>query len=179
MRCQLVLGTIVFDVRDLEDHEGLAAWAAVLQTHAFVVEALERELAARRHLPLTWFEVLLRLSEASDGRMRMQDLARLAWLSKSGITRLVDRMETAGFVSRCACDHDRRVTYASITPAGRRAARAAAPLHLAAVERYFARHLSLDEQRLLRALLLKILRANGQASQGCESAAEKTAAART
>ena len=144
------------------EHEGLAAWVAVLQAHAFAVEVLEERLLRRHGLPLGWFEVLLRLADAPDGVLRMQDLARLAWLSKSGITRLVDRMEAAGLVERRACATDRRVTYAAISEAGRERINAAIPTHREDVQAVFAQHLSRTEQRQLRALLEKVLRANGQ-----------------
>jgi DNA-binding MarR family transcriptional regulator len=151
-----------------EQTEGLAAWVAVLQTHAFMVDALEERLMARNGLPLGWFEVLLRLADAPDGALRMQDLARLAWLSKSGITRLVDRMEAAGLVERRLCATDRRVIYATISETGRKRVQAAIPSHRRDVEQIFARHLSASERRKLLELLQKVLRANGQSTgQAC------------
>ena len=140
----------------------MAAWLAVLQSNAVLLEALERDLEAAHGLPMTWLEVLIRLADAPDGRVKMQELVETAFLTKSGVTRLVDRMETAGLVARCACDSDRRVTYASITEAGRKAIREAMPSHVADVEREFARHLTVDEQRVLRQLLTKVLQAHGR-----------------
>ena len=75
---------------------GLAAWRSFLEAHAAVTSVLERELVAQRELPLAWYDVLVQLSEAPNGRLRMQDLAAKVLLSKSGLTRLCDRMEAAG-----------------------------------------------------------------------------------
>src|SRR5712691_5660891 len=89
-----------------------------------------------------WYEVLLHLNRSPEGRMRMQDLADLALQSRSGLTRVVDRMEAAGLVSREVCPSDRRGILAVITPEGRRSFRRAALLHVRGIERHFGRHLS-------------------------------------
>lgn len=158
----------------------MAAWLAVLQANAVLLQALEKDLEAAQGLPMTWFEVLVRLADAPEGRVKMQDLVDAALLTKSGVTRLVDRMETAGLVARCACDSDRRVTYASITDAGRKAIREAMPSHEADVEREFARHLTVDEQRVLRQLLTKVLQAHGRAlDTSCGAGGEAPSAAET
>ena len=96
----------------------LAAWRAFLDAHAALVAVLERELLEERDLPLTFYDVLVQLSEAG-GRMRMSDLAGSLLLSRSGVTRLVDRMADAGYVAREACASDGRGFYAVLTPAGR------------------------------------------------------------
>ena len=145
-----------------QENQAIRAFGALLQARAFLVEELEKDLVAKRALPLAFFEALARLADAPEGRMRMQDLAAASLLSKSGITRLVDRMQAASLVRRAACESDRRVTYAEITPAGRKALRGAVTPHLAGVDRLFSSHLSEDELRQLRELLEKVLRANGQ-----------------
>lgn len=157
----------------------MAAWLAVLQTNAVLVDALEKDLEASHGLPITWFEVLIKLDDAPGGRVRMQDLVEAALLTKSGVTRLVDRMQAAGLVQRCACDSDRRVTYAEITETGRKAIRDAMPSHKTDVEREFARHLSVDEQRVLRQLLTKVLQAHGRALDTSCGAGERPAGAET
>lgn len=161
--------------------EGLAAWMTFLQTHALVVEVLGRELETERGLPLGWFEVLMFLANAPEGKMRMQDLAGSVLLSKSGVTRLVDRIEEAGLVERAACEDDRRVTYAAITPVGRRTLREAAPVHLRGVDSHFGRHLTATELRTLRAILRKVLEGNGRLERDCPSqpAGRTAAPART
>src|SRR5438045_3780930 len=105
----------------------MAAWRLFLEAHAALVEVLAAELERERGLPLTWYDVLVQLAEAPDGRLRMQDLARSVLISKSGLTRLVDRMERAGMVERQPCPSDLRGTFAVLTDAGRAALRGAAP----------------------------------------------------
>ena len=90
------------------DPERLAVWRLLLETHAAVVDRLSRELEAESDLPLTWYDVLLQLSGAPGGRLRMRDLAEAVLLSRSGLTRLVDRMEAAGLVCREAHPSDGR-----------------------------------------------------------------------
>ena len=124
------------------DPERLTAWRLLLEAHAAVVDRLGRELEAECGLPLTWYDVLLQLSSAPGGRLRMRDLARAVLLSRSGLTRLVDRMETAGMVDREAHPSDGRGANAVLTPAGRAALRRAAPVHLRGIDAHFARHLS-------------------------------------
>ena len=147
--------------------ERLAAWVMFLQAHSVVVDALGRELERRFGLPLTWYEVLLSLGMTEDGRLRMLDLSRSLLLSKSGVTRLVDRMEAAGLVIRRPSPQDRRVVWAALTPRGRRVFRAAAPVHLRGVERHFMAPLSDDEVRGLAAALRKVLVGNGHPAEAC------------
>ena len=110
----LVVAEAVVDVKRANE-ERMAAWMALMQAHAAVVAGLEDKLVKDRGLPLSWHEVLVHLAAAPDGKLRMQDLARSVLLSKSGVTRLVDRMEESGLVERTACASDRRVIYAAIT----------------------------------------------------------------
>ena len=135
----------------------LAPWRLFLQAHSTLVERLERELREQRDLPLTWYEVLLHLAAAPDGRLRMTDLAGSLLLSKSGVTRLVDRMEGAGLVARGTCDSDRRGSFAMLTDRGRALQRKAAPVHLRGVEEHFLAHLSPEEARALTSAFTKIL----------------------
>jgi DNA-binding MarR family transcriptional regulator len=143
------------------ERDRLSAWFALLQTHAAVVDALERKLAHEQGVPLAWHEVLARLAAASEGRLRMLDLAGLILLSKSGVTRLIDRMVEAGLVTREACASDRRVTYAEITEEGRATFQRSQPTFIQGVEEYFASHLSEEELAQLRATLRKVLEGNG------------------
>lgn len=138
----------------------LAAWRAFLEAYAVTLDVLERELRAGEDLPLTWYDVLVQLAESPDGRLRMQELADAVLLSKSGVTRLVDRMERDGLVERTRCADDRRGTFATLTPAGRDRLRAAAPTHLGGVHDHFAAHLDDEEAATLAALLHRIAEAN-------------------
>jgi DNA-binding MarR family transcriptional regulator len=143
------------------DEDRMSAWMTLLQAHAAVVAALGEKLERERGLPLSWHEVLVHLAAAAEGKLRMQDLARSVLLSKSGVTRLVDRMEQAGMVERSACTSDRRVIYAGITDLGRSKLRDALPVFMEGFEEHFARFLSEGDARDLRASLRKVLAGHG------------------
>ena len=104
--------------RIVEDQ--LNAWASLIQAHSVLVGRLERDLLDQRSLPLSWYEVLLHLSRAPEGAMRMQDLSEAVLLSKSGMTRLIDRMEERGLVERIRVPDDRRVVLVRVSPEGAR-----------------------------------------------------------
>src|SRR5919197_6042956 len=100
--------------------EELAAWRGLLRAHDQLTRALDADLSEAHGLPLASYEVLLFLARAPDGRMRMAELADSVLLSRSGVTRLVDRLEGEGLVKRTRCPEDARGLYAGITEAGRR-----------------------------------------------------------
>ena len=102
----------------------LGAWRGLLRVHASVLKELDAELEAAHGLPLTSYEVLIQLADAPDHRMRMCDLADSVLLSRSGMSRLVDRLERDGLLCRAACTNDARGAFACITQVGARAARA-------------------------------------------------------
>ncbi|MCZ7524987.1 MAG: MarR family transcriptional regulator [Acidimicrobiia bacterium] len=135
--------------RPRPDEERLAAWEALLESHALLVEILGRELQGETGLSLHDYDVLLTLYRAPDRRLRMTELAQAVVLSKSGLTRLVDRLEAGGLVRRAACPTDRRSVFASLTPRGRATLRRAAPVHLRGIEEHFGRHLPPGEARTL------------------------------
>lgn len=135
---------------------GLAAWRAFLEAHARVSDVLARELRDREDLPLAWYDVLVQLSEADDHRLRMQELADAVLLSKSGLTRLVDRMESAGLVRRRRCDDDRRGTLAELTEEGFQRLRDTAPTHLAGIREHFVDLLSDEETEVVRTVLERV-----------------------
>ena len=147
------------------DPAQLSAWRLLLEAHATVTELLERELVAERGLPLSRYDVLLNLAEAPGGRLRMQELSASVLLSKSGLSRLVDRMVEAGLVRRERCQDDRRGWYAVLTDQGRSALRRAAPVHLRGIQEHFARHLGPEETAVLAAALSKVVAA-ARASAG-------------
>lgn len=141
------------------DPDRLAVWRLFLEAHAVVTDRLGRELEAECHLPLTWYDVLLQLAGAPDRRLRMRDLADAVLLSRSGLTRLVDRMESAGLVVREATATDRRGADAVLTDAGRAALRRAAPVHLRGVQEHFAAHLTEEGLGSLREALCRVVAA--------------------
>lgn len=116
----------------------LTAWRTFLTAHARLTDVLARELREREGLQLTWYDVLVHLSEAPERRLRMQELAGRVLLSKSGLTRLIDRMEADGLVTRYPCLDDRRGTYAQMTDRGYDTLRRTAHTHLAGIAEHFA-----------------------------------------
>jgi DNA-binding MarR family transcriptional regulator len=147
------------------DPAQLAAWRRLLEAHATITELLERELVAERGLPLSRYDVLLNLAEAPGGRLRMQELSASVLLSKSGLSRLVDRMVEAGLVRRERCEDDRRGWFAVLTDQGRSALRRAAPIHLRGIHDHFARHLDPEEVQVMTTALSRVVAA-ARASAG-------------
>jgi len=127
----------------------LRAWRGLLRAHSCLAKRLDAELDREHSLPRTSYEVLHHLDEASEGRMRMCDLAEQAQLSRSGLTRLVDRLERDGLLERCSCSHDARGSYACLTPPGRERLQQARVTHLAVVRSAFLSHFSEEELTLL------------------------------
>jgi DNA-binding MarR family transcriptional regulator len=131
----------------------------LLEAHSALLDLLESELDEVGGLPLTWYDVLAQLEVSSTGRLTMNQLARSVLLSKSGITRLVDRMEKAGMIRRESCPTDRRVVYATPTSEGKKMFAKAAPVHLRGIEEHFSRHLTATETQAIKSALGKILKA--------------------
>lgn len=127
----------------------LRAWRGLLRVHATLVKALDAELERAHDISLTSYEVLLFLHDAPDGRIRMHDLAASVLLSRSGLTRLADRLEREGLIERKACEVDARGSFAVITDAGRAKLAAARATHLDGVRRHYLSHLSAEEQDAL------------------------------
>jgi DNA-binding MarR family transcriptional regulator len=125
------------------------AWGGFLTTHARLVRELDEELRAEHGMPLGTFDVLIQLSLAPDARLRMRDLADAIVLSRSGLTRLVDRLVRDGLVQRERCGEDARGAWAVLTPKGRRALDEATPTHLSGVRRRFLSALDEREQARL------------------------------
>jgi DNA-binding MarR family transcriptional regulator len=128
----------------------------MLRAHAELVRELDAELAREHDMPLSSYEVLLFLNDSAEGRMRMSELADSALLSRSGLTRLVDRLERQGLLTRERCESDARGWFAEITPEGRRAFGEARKTHLDGVRRVFLNHFSRDELRTLGDLWQKL-----------------------
>ena len=137
--------------------EQLRPWRLFLRAHAQLTHTLEGELLAAHDLPLASYDVLLQLAEAPERRLRMTELADRVLLSRSGLTRLVDRLEKEGLVARAACPGDARGTHAVLTAAGLDRLRAAAPTHLAGVKAHVTDRLSAVELAELEALLGKLV----------------------
>ncbi len=138
--------------RRLQPNE-LRAWKAFLNAQASVLRELEADLVGQERLTLAEYDVLVQLALAPKQELRMTDLSEQVRLSRSGITRLVDRMARRGLTGRRPCPTDRRVTYAVLTAAGRERLRRATPTHLQGVRGYFIARLEPDQlERFTRSL---------------------------
>jgi DNA-binding MarR family transcriptional regulator len=146
---------------------GLDAWARLLHAHASTTRALSGSLLAEHGLTLKDYEALLRLARAEDGRMRRVDLAEELLLTASGVTRLLDGLEAAGYVERAACSTDRRVVYAVITDAGRKKLEEASESHLAAVQALFDERFRPEELEQLAELLGRLPGAANAVGEDC------------
>lgn len=123
----------------------LAAWRGLLRVHAALAKLLDAELARAHDLPLSSYEVLITLQAAPAKRCRMAELADRVLLSRSGMTRLVDRLEREGLLERDTCTSDGRGCFAVLTEAGGRLLAQARPTHLAGVRERFLAHFAEDE----------------------------------
>ncbi|MDP2711307.1 MAG: MarR family transcriptional regulator [Solirubrobacteraceae bacterium] len=139
----------------------LRAWRGMLRVHAALAKALDQQLEAAHGLQLSSYEVLMYLADAEDERMRMCDLASSILLSRSGLTRLVDRLQREGLLERVACSDDARGAFAKLTPAGRDKLRAARATHLAGVRAMFLDRFSPDELAQLGDAWDRVLDATG------------------
>jgi DNA-binding MarR family transcriptional regulator len=153
------------DPAPLTDTE-LAAWRGMLVAHARVRQQLDAQMQAAHGLSVSAYEVLLFLIEAPAHRMRMSEIAEQVLLSRSGCTRLVDRLVRLGYVTRSAADGDGRGLFARLTEAGIEIARTARVTHRAGIRRYFLDALDDRDERALAAAWRKLEAAvpDGQAT---------------
>jgi DNA-binding MarR family transcriptional regulator len=130
-----------------------AAWSALLRLHAEVVPALDDGLQRATGLPLRWYDVLLELSAAPEGRMRMSDLGATVVLSRTRVSRVVDELTAEGLVRRVPNPEDGRSAYAAVTKEGTKAFRRAAPVYLELIRSHLAGRLGAREVQQLRRIL--------------------------
>jgi DNA-binding MarR family transcriptional regulator len=129
----------------------------LLRAHATTTRRMNTELVNDHGLTLNDYEVLLHLSRAEDKRLRRVDLAERVLLTPSGITRLLEGLERAGYVERASCDSDARVTYAQLTDVGAKKLAVAARSHVAAIRELFGERFEADELHALGQLLERLL----------------------
>jgi DNA-binding MarR family transcriptional regulator len=151
------------------DEERVAAWVNLGQAAHVVQAALDLRLEGAAGISGAEFELLWRLQGTPRQRLQMTEIAGLLLASKSGVTRLVDRLVQAGLLSRETPSENRRVTYAQLTPAGRSVAASAQAAFGEALEVAFARHLSDRDVRAMRRIFRRLLEGNGAwAHDRCE-----------
>ena len=135
----------------------LVAWRSFLTAHAALINQIERELQEAGVVPLSWYDVLFALYDAPGQRLRMNELASAIVLSRSGLTRLVDRLETEGLLVRERLVSDRRGAFAVLTDKGLEAMRRAWPVYAKGIEEHFARFLSDEEARILTEVFRRMI----------------------
>jgi DNA-binding MarR family transcriptional regulator len=144
----------------------LDAWVGYLRSHAAITRQLNVDLLNGHGLTLNDYEVLLHLAGAEDGMMRRVDLAESVLLTASGITRLLDGLERAGYVEKARCESDARVSYAKLTDTGRDKLREASRTHLAGIDELFTGRYS-EEELVELAGYLSRLPMTGKACNTC------------
>lgn len=132
------------------------AWVYWIRTSQLVMERVEHALKASGFPPLVWYDALLELDTAKGGKLRLIELGERMLLKKFNVTRLIDRMESEGYVQRVVCDNDARGTYATITPAGKKLRRTMWPVYYDAVSEYFLKDLNDKEVKTFSKILKKI-----------------------
>ena len=142
----------VTDLRGIE----LEAWINFLRAHAAVTRQFNAELLATHELTINDFDVLAQLSRAPEQALKRVDLAERVLLTPSGITRLLKGLEDAGWVSNRPCAEDARVTYAVLTPAGKKKLEQARKTHVASVRALFSERFEHDELETLASLLERL-----------------------
>ena len=146
----------------LTPHE-LAAWRGLLIAHAQVTQQLDAQMHAEHGLSVSAYEVLMFLAEAPERQMRMSDIADRVLLSRSGCTRLVDRLAELGYVSRCAASTDGRGLFAQLTDAGLEKFTAARATHHEGIRRFYLDHMTATDEIALGDIWTRFLAASAPA----------------
>ncbi len=145
----------------------LESWVSFLRSHSAITRELSVQLQREHGLTLNDYEVLLHLGRAEGHMMRRVDLAESVLLTASGITRLLDGLERAGYVCKETCKSDARVSYAKLTDAGFEKLRAAGQTHLRGVDELFLSRYSGDELATLAELLSRLPVTGKSADESC------------
>lgn len=127
----------------------LASWRSFLVAHSVVARRLDEELRAETGLSLFEYSALLQLAESDGRRKRMSELADGILLTRSGVTRLVDRLVRDGLVERSPCSSDGRGAEAVLTDEGLRRLRSASRVHLRGIDRYYFEQVSPGDQEVV------------------------------
>ena len=134
-----------------------SAWPVFLIAHDELVARIEEQLRNKDLPEISWYTVLWVLERAPEGRLRMHELSEAAVITRSNLTRLVDRMEKAGLVSRERVSGDRRGAYACLTSAGRDMKAEIWKVYGPAIQEHFTRHLSAQESATLHDIMLRLI----------------------
>jgi MarR family 2-MHQ and catechol resistance regulon transcriptional repressor len=151
------------------DHPLVTTFGRLVEAYSTLEQQLGAALEREAGIAHTWFEALLRIARSPDG-LTMSDLAGQIALTSGGVTRLIDRMITAGLVRRDPCPTDRRISYAALTPAGQQKLQEAATVHARNLQRAFAAYTD-DDVTALDDLLGRLLRNQPQPEAGGSASA--------
>jgi len=143
------------------DDERIRLMGLLVRTHRCLTDSLGRELEQSVGIPLVFFDVLIHVGAAPEGRLTMSTLSSNVALTTGGVTRLVDRMAEAGLVARENCPSDRRSIYVVLTPEGRVVLERAVAQHVDSIDRHLMSHLDGDDRAALEVMLTKVLDADG------------------
>jgi DNA-binding MarR family transcriptional regulator len=132
------------------------AWAAISHTHSAITGRLQEALASSDLPPLPWYEVLATVADSEDERLKMGELAEALVISRGGLTKLVDRLVKAGLMERTFCETDRRVSYATLLPAGTDLLEEMRPIVVAELDLAFAANISTRQAEELRRTLERV-----------------------
>jgi len=138
------------------------AWARFVTAQAMLLEQIEAALAAADLPPLAWYDVLWILESTDHGWLRMHDLARKAVVSRSNVSRLVDRMESEGLVARSDCPLDKRGTVCELTAKGRALRAKMWPVYKKQIDTLFGKHLDAREANLMTTAFDRIIDSSNQ-----------------
>jgi DNA-binding MarR family transcriptional regulator len=144
----------------------LATWRLLLASFGRLSRRLDEELRSEHDLSLPEYEALLRIAESPHGRLRMSQLASEVELSKSGVTRLIDRLVGDGFVERCQCSHDARGAEAVLTPGGRQRLHDAMDTYLRGLDRFLVGPIDPSDRVALERAMSAISRTAGDSAAG-------------
>ena len=142
--------------KSLETSKG-SVWPLFLTAHAVLVERIESRLVQAGLPPLAWYDVLWGLERAPGQRLRMSELADKVVLSRSNLTRLVDRLEDAGLVERERSEEDRRGAYAVLTASGKAVRKSMWPVYAQGIKDLFESQLGDEEAATMGATLRRLL----------------------
>ncbi len=136
----------------------LSAWRHFLQLHAHLINQIDKRLSDAQCIPLNWYDVLIELYDVPSQRLRMSDIAGRVVLTRSGLTRLVDRLEEVGYIVREQDPQDKRGFFIVLQASGIEAMRQAWKVYEPAIKELFAQYLSEEEVEVMSKLLERILR---------------------
>ena len=134
----------------------MRSWARFGAAYATITRELEQQMLQRHGLTLTAYDALLQLADTEDGALRNIDLAKRVLITRSGVTRLVEGLESQGLVTRCACSEDRRGSKVCLTDAGRERLAEASETHVEGVRELFLGRLDADERRAFDRMLARM-----------------------